>query len=288
MTMPRKNLKEPAGIEYAGLPGMSEECQEAVLRLIQFGDSITSARLLTCDRDHAFILTVNTGDLVAIKSGFSSGYRGAGPRALSYTLTVLKEHGAEVDEYRVDAKLLERLDQSALLRSDLEQLEELSPVRPSRFSDYVFEDDWDRHERGDLWVDFPYVIPFAIIDQRLADLAIKFTASPDQCLLDGYRRLEDIIRKRTSLKEHGQKLFSQAFHGAGSALTWKGVDEGEHAGRANLFTGAYGAHRNPRAHREPRSDLALEVSEFLLLNHLFRLESQTEDRPPTETSERAV
>jgi hypothetical protein len=33
------------------------------------------------------------------------------------------------------------------------------------------------------------------------------------------------------------------------------------------------AHRNPRAHREIREDPIALLSEFLLLNHLFNLES---------------
>jgi hypothetical protein len=118
------------------------------------------------------------------------------------------------------------------------------------------------------------VIPFAIIDARIIDLAISFWKDPDDKLLKGYRRLEDAIRKRTSLDEHGTKLFSQTFAGNNPKLTWDHIDDGERAGRANLFTGAYMAHRNPRAHRELESDRDGQLAEFLLLNHLFRLEKE--------------
>lgn len=71
----------------------------------------------------------------------------------------------------------------------------------------------------------------------------------------------------------GAKLFASAFGGDSPKLTWPDIDPGERQGRANLFIGSVTAHRNVRAHREAieasRSD---ELSEFLLLNHLYRLE----------------
>jgi len=46
----------------------------------------------------------------------------------------------------------------------------------------------------------------------------------------------------------------------------------------NLFTGAFGAHRNPRAHKELTSQNEELLAEFLLLNHLYRLERDTVTR----------
>ena len=47
------------------------------------------------------------------------------------------------------------------------------------------------------------VVPFAIVDGRLVDLALSFWEEPDHRLVTGYRRLEDIVRERTGLQEHG-------------------------------------------------------------------------------------
>ena len=91
----------------------------------------------------------------------------------------------------------------------------------------------------------------------------------------GYRRLEDIVRKRTGLDQHGAKLFSQAFNPTGGALTWNAVDDGERAGRMQLFTGTYSAQRNRRAHVEMGSHAEELLTEFLLLNHLYRLEKDS-------------
>jgi hypothetical protein len=87
------------------------------------------------------------------------------------------------------------------------------------------------------------------------------------------------VREKTGLAESSAKLFSRVFTGKDAVLTWDVPDEGERNGRINLFTGTYMAYRNPSAHREaPKSEL---LAEFLLLNQLYRLESEA---VKTETS----
>ncbi len=44
-----------------------------------------------------------------------------------------------------------------------------------------------------------------------------------------------------------------------------------------LFTGAYLAYRNRRAHRESNDSAESLLAEFLLLNHLYRLEKESID-----------
>jgi hypothetical protein len=261
-----------AGIQYCGIPGASRDCQDSVVRLLQFGDKITRARILSCSNRHCLLLTVNTGDLIAIKSGFSSGYGGEGPRRFSYVLELMNTHDVEIDECEVDETLVERLDRSSLMTSDIEKLDKRKPILPSRWYDYVLEKHYDRARSGTLWDEFPRVIPFAIIDSRISDLAISFWEAPDDRLLKAYRRLEDIVRERTGINEHGAKLFSQAFSGSTPILRWKDIDDGERTGRVNIFTGAYMAHRNPRAHRELKSHSGEQLAEFLILNHLYLLE----------------
>jgi Protein of unknown function (Hypoth_ymh) len=185
-----------------------------------------------------------------VKSGFASGYGGEGPRR-SYVLQILDSHGAEIIEHDVPRSLLEKIDDSALTRSDLKRVKKMRHVRPSRWHDYVSDRDFERAREGTLWCEeFPAVIPFALIDARIMDLALDFWNSPDNSLLVGYRRLEDIVREMTAVKHHGTKLFSQAFNSGDGLLTWEHVDDGERAGRMHLFIGTYGAHRNRRAHKE--------------------------------------
>jgi hypothetical protein len=264
---------ELARIQYMGEDGATDECKDAILRLLQYRDKIMKAEIVTHSTNHGFLLTVNEGILVAIKSGFSSGYGGTGPRGLSYILKVLESHAAIIKECEVSQDLLDRLDQSALTEDDIDTIEKSRLLGPSKWSDYIFQDDWDLKKDGRLWREFPLVIPYAIVDRRLVDLALSFWDNPDEKLLTGYRQLEDIIRDRTGLKEHGTKLF-QALR---TKISWENIDEGEKSGRINLFIGAYMAYRNPRAHRKLDDNSQKQLNEFLLLNHLYVLEAELVD-----------
>jgi hypothetical protein len=265
-----------AAIEYAGIPGASEDCKRAVMRLIQNRDEITDARILSCDGDHCLLLVVNVGDLLAIKSGFSSGYRGEGSHAFSFVLQLLEAHGAKIEEYDVTGELISRLDDSALAMEDIQTIEFARPVRPARWHDYILDERWERDDYGRLWQEFDPIMPLALIDSRLTDLALRFFQFPDASLMKGYRRLEDIIRDRTGLEHHGVKLFSDTFLGDKPKLVWRGASRSEQAARGSLFTAAYSAYRNPRAHRELTHESVDQLQEFLLLNHLFALEKQAD------------
>ena len=246
---------ELGGIEYHGIAGSSQDCQNAVMRLLQFGDSIPRTRILSYSNRHCLLLTNDIGDRIAIKAGFSSGYIGEGPRRFSYALHFLCAHGTDIDECQVDEAVIMRIDDLALTISDLETLNSLKPIRPSRWHDYLPEERYETPFDKRLWDEFPRILPFAIIDSRIMDLALSFRQDPDDKLLRGYRRLEDAVRERTGLDEHGAKLFSKAFTGLASPLYWKHLDEPEKIGRVSLFTGTYMAHRNRRAHRELKNDL---------------------------------
>ena len=277
------NQKSLAGIEYIGKKGSSRCCKKSIVRLLHFGDEITFARLLTYvsgyDAVHCFILTIGDYDLIAVKSGFSSGYSGEGPRTLSEVLQLLQRHGIEIDEYLVSLSIIEKIDKSCLSIKDIEQIENTAPIRPLHWHDYVLgKDHYYSNGHPSLRNEFPVVIPYAIIDHRLIDIALEFQKQPDSTILSGFRRLEDLIRSRTKLTENGVKLFSKAFQGEDSILAWKDIDPGEQQGRAQLFTGVYMAFRNRRAHREASYNAYECLLEFLQINHLFILESEAKER----------
>lgn len=269
---------DPSGVEFHGVAGSSDDCEAAVTRLLQCGPCITHARIITSGRTHCLLLTTDIGDPIVVKSGFASGYGGAGPNALSRSLQLLHSHGADIDEWIADDALIERIDQSALTLTDMNAINKGCPRRPSRWSDYILERDHERARDGSLWHDLPPVMPFSIIDGRIMDLARDFWSDSDGRLIKGYRRLEDMVRKRTGLSENGAKLFSQAFQNDDAPLTWNVKDKAERQGRANLFGATYMAYRNPRAHNEnPATEL---LAEFLLLNQLFRLEAEAVEVSP--------
>jgi hypothetical protein len=280
--MKRTGKKSPACIQYVGLAGITSDCKDAVMRLLQYGDRINRARILSSpmhphSKSHGFLLTINEGDLVAVKAGFASGYGGEGPNGFSFILELLRLHKVEIEEYEVGEDVIDRLDMSSLTNGDIEKIDS-ARRSPNSWYDYISERHMDRSDCGTMWREFSPVIPLAIIDSRITDLALNFSENPDKSLLTGYRRLEDIVRKRTGINEHGHSLFSKAFHGEKAKLDWKELDEAERIGRANLFTGTYMAYRNPRAHRELRHDSCGQLMEFLLLNHLFVLEKTATER----------
>ena len=267
--------EELAGIEYVGRDGITKPCQDAILRLLQFGDKIEKIRILSCNGEHGFLITVSPNDLIAVKAGFGSGYKGEGSRRFSYIFSLLCafDLDTKTEEYEVKKGVMDRLSKSALTIGDLAELQATRSIRPVRFyNDYLWEEHYK--DKDEPWKEFPPVIPFAIVDSRIRDLATSFWDDPDKKLMDGYRRLEDTLRNQTGLEEDGSKLFTKIFLDKKPLLTWKGVREGERAGRAYLFVGAYQAHRNPRAHHEDTHHNDEQLSEFLLLNHLFKLQRE--------------
>jgi hypothetical protein len=278
--MNKLEMEELAGIQYLGLPGITQSCKEAIMRLLQSRANITKAKILTFSppnvesKAHCFLLAIDNLDHMAIKSGFSSGYPGEGPSGFSYVLQLLKLHGVEIEEYEINKEFQERLDQSALTQSDIESLDQANSIRGPYWRDYISERHANSAESGKLLEEFLPIIPFAIVDSRIMDLALSFWNGPNDKLRTGYSRLEDVVRRRTASKESAGKLFSIAFQGPNSLLTWNVKDSGEQVGRASLFTAAYSAHRNPRAHREIEDDPSGQLNEFLLLNYLFTLEGE--------------
>lgn len=276
--------KKLARIEYHGSAGNTESCILAVSRLIHFGDVINKANLLSYFENscgsHSLLLTVNEYTSIVIKSGFSSGYSGEGPRGLSTVLKMLIRHNVEIDEYDISLGIHERLEASCLLNSDLDSLEEQRPIRPIRYYDYIDEEEFPyEFNNSKLKKYFPPSINFGLLDKRIIDLALDFHGNSDHAINSAFRRLEDIIRSRTGLlDESGLKLLTKAFEGENSFLYWRDKNNGEQAGKSNLFKAIFSAYRNPRAHREINSNKHEALREFMLINELFLLESKAYER----------
>lgn len=266
-----------ADIEYHGQAGITQYCLDAIVRLIHFGDRIQKAMLLTHEGRHCFLLTVNYGEIIAIKCGFGSGYTGEGAHGLSTALQLLERHGAEIKEYEVAERVIQCIDGSCLQANDLEYIDQSRPIRPTKWRDYVYEIDGPiGYSNEKLQAQFPLVLPLSLIDTRLIDLALDFEQHTDHVMFTAYKRLEDTVRNKADLLgESGQKLFSKAFMAESSRLHWHDIDTAEQSGRASLFIGAYMAFRNPRAHQESTPGLRQAVHEFLLINMLFTLEAES-------------
>jgi len=275
-----------AEIEYHGTAGSTGACLAAVERLLHHWTGLTTATLVTCEeaghRAHALLLTGDAEGPLAIKSGFASGYGGEGPTGLSSAIVLMDWHGLVIEEVAVEAPFLLRLDASALTEADVARAVDGPFVRPRRVWDYAAATRAGRDTDRNPWRTTVPIMPLAIIDDRLQNLARLFRDDPATALLRGHIRLETILRERIALPEEeadslsGARLVATAFNGDDALLTWPGLQPSERQGRANLFSGTVAAYRNKRAHREPTSGNAYdELSEFLLLNHLFRLERES-------------
>lgn len=284
----RLDLASLAAIQYVGYSGNTASCVRALVRLLHFGELISEVKLLTYASSgqdpiyrHCFLLSINYGELIAIKGGFTSGYHGTGPQGLSTALELFYSYGIEVSECFIDQCVFDRVNSSCLLLSDIERLSTEENISPVDKRKYVY---YPENERS--WPDlklikkkFPAEIPLKIIDDRIVDLAMQFKQNHDSALMSGYRRLEDIIRERTGLiHEHGEKLFSKAFIKDDSLLFWENLHPAENKGRATLFSATYMGYRNRRAHKETGGGINNDLREFLLLNQLYCLESTAVER----------
>ena len=123
---------------------------------------------------------------------------------------------------------------------------------------------------------FARCVPWAVIDERIVDLARVLARDPDKAVFEAFRRLESLVAKRARLPigTSGKEVFRKAFRGAGAALVWDGLPAAEVEGRAQLFEAAFLAYRNPLAHREEKRDVGRADREFYIVNELFLLESE--------------
>ena len=281
MTINLFQSEDGEDFQYHGSPRTTQSCLDALMRQITEPDHIDLAVLLTCGHDHAFYLATQDPTPVLIKSGFTSGYPGEGPAGLAIALHLLLRHRIEVEEVIITPAMMARLNNSKLTARDMSKLREDRRVLPTRIYDYMNDGLRGRGRPTDqMRRQNPLVVPWAILDDRLVDFALEFDQEPDMTVLKAFRRLEALVKERCemSAESHGVKVFQQAFRGAGAILEWKGLPFAEAEGRAKLFEGAYSAFRNARAHRDEAVDKVRAYREFLLINELFLLESETTER----------
>lgn len=275
-------LNSMAGIEYSGMPGISASCLRAVERLLQAGERIQLAVILSAENRHGLLLHMELGGSIAVKTGFTSGYSGEGPSTFARTLQMLKAFDVEMEEIEVSVSLLHRLDRSALNAADLALIGKRDWIRPWRLADYIYTQTKIVNDKVPPLARMPVSMPWGLLDHRLLDLAKGFETNPDYALLTGFRRLEDLVRAKLDKDAPEGRVFATAFSGDRSQLCWHELSAGEHTGRAQLFTGAYSAFRNPRAHKEIEATEHELLQQFLLLNLLFKLEGSAIRRPPLE------
>lgn len=271
-------------IDYVGREGFTQPCVDAIVRLIQSNETIQEVRLLTCDKNHGFLIKIEPEYWIAVRSGFASGYIGQGSVSFGLMLALFDSLDVDVKEYVISKAILDRLNNCSLTIKDMESIESMRRQASRRIYDYMHAVGISNPGNADWYSFFPHAMPLIIIDSRLRKIALEFWTNPSDALMSGYRLLEDIVRERIDSTKGSSKLFSEAFNNNGP-LTWDIDDPGELSGRMHLFTGTYMTFRNPRAHRQLNSQPDELLSEFLLLNQLFLLESEAIERDTASTED---
>lgn len=268
-------------MEYHGVSGSTADCVLAVERLLQHGPRANNCVILSHDENtvshHALMITTYNGDQIFIRSGFTSGYDGEGPRGFAKVLSLLDWHGVQLSEISVSSLVIESVDKATLSDADLKTIYTSKTLKPTRLWDYVYAVNQQRLG-SNPWKDSPSFLPLQIFDDRLATAARDFEQDPDGFLLKGNRLLECSVRDKAGITDSkvsgAVAVFTMAFNGRDPLLIWEGISPAEKEGRSNLFIGFAKSYRNPRAHKSENGTFLEQVQELLLLNHLLCLEAK--------------
>lgn len=263
-------------IQYLGTP-YTQDCLDAIGIILQTQTRIEKALLLSCNQAHAYLIKSHRNTYI-IRSGFSSGYSGEGPKGLASSLQLLLKHNIEVEEINISEKLMKKVNQTSLSDNDLEHILKTQYIRPIQIYEYIYtiyktieyQDTNDRY--------YPTELPYHLIDSRILDLALKFNDDPNRSIFNAFIRLENIIQNRINSDKHSSALFEYAFCSENPPLICKNGDKRASQATGRIFPNIYKAFRNEHAHNEVSKPLKTLIREFLLINELYILESEAIQR----------
>lgn len=259
--------------QYLGTP-FTQDCLNALGFILQTNSVIEKALLLSFNQEHAYLIN-SAKNTYIIRSGFTSGYQGEGPKGLASSLQLLLKHNIEVEEIIITEKIMKKVNHSSLSDTDIKTLLTSNVVRPINIYEYIYAiyQTTEYQIKNDRC--YPTVLPFNLIDERIFDLALKFYDDPNRSIFNAFVRLENIVQKRTNSDKHSSALFEYAFCSENPPLICKSEDKRASQATGRLFTNIYKAFRNEHAHNEVSKPLKILIREFLLINELYLLESES-------------
>jgi len=259
-------------IQYMGTL-YTQDCLEAIGFILQTQKEIEKALLLSCDQKHAFLIKSNR-NIYIIRSGFTSGYQGEGPKGLASSLQLLLKHNIEIDEIIISEKIMTKVNHSSLSDANIKMFLTTKVVRPTNLYEHIYAiyKTTEYQIKNDRY--YPTQLPFHLIDERILDLALKFNDDPNRSIFNAFIRLENIVQKRVNSDKHSSALFEYAFCSENSPLICKSEDKKASQATARLFPNIYKAFRNEHAHNEVSKSPQTSIREFLLINELYLLERE--------------
>lgn len=262
-------------IQYLGTC-YTQDCLEALGFILQTQQNIEKAILLSNKQYHAFLI-ISERNTYVVRSGFTSGYMGEGPKGLASSLQLLLKHQIDIEEVNISEKLMKKVNKALILESDVKHILESKFVRPLRIHEYIYtiyetleyQQINDRH--------YPIELSYHLIDPRIFDLALKFKEEPNNAIMTAYARLEDILRHKTKTDLFSSNLLKTAFISDKHKSMYKWNVDNEEVSNAigRLFTHIFTVYRNECAHGEINKQYKMQIREFILINELYLLENES-------------
>lgn len=259
-------------IQYLGTP-FTQDCLNAIGFILQTQQRIEKALLLSYDQKHAYLVKSDRS-IYIIRSGFTSGYLGEGPKGLASSLQLFLKHNIEVEEVCISEKRMKKVNKTSLSNNDLEHILKTKYIRPIQIHEYIYTiyNTLEYQVKNDRY--YPTELPYHLIDSRILDLALKFNDDPSRSIFNAFIRLENIIKKRINSDKHSSALFEHAFCSENPPLICKSDDKRASQATGRMFPNIYKAFRNEHAHNEVSKPLKTSIREFLLINELYLLERE--------------
>lgn len=263
-------------IQYLGTP-FTQDCLNAIGFILQTQQRIEKALLLSYDQNHAYLVKSDRSTYI-IRSGFTSGYLGEGPKGLASSLQLFLKHNIEVEEVCISEKIMKKVNKTSLSNNDLEHILKTKYTRPIQIHEYIYAiyNTLEYQVTNDRY--YPTELPYQLIDSRILDLALKFNDDPNYSILTAYTRLEDIVKVKINDRSlFSNNLLKTAFISdkqRQSIYFWDANNEKISNALGCLFTNIFTVYRNERAHSEVDKPYFKQLREFLLINELYLLERE--------------
>lgn len=265
-------------IQYLGTP-YTQDCIEAIALVIQIEDQLERALVLTYEHSHCFLIK-GYRNIYLIRFGFRSDYISEGYKGFVKALNLLQRHEVEIKELIITPKEFEIINKNSLSDSNIDCFLNNPRSRTNTIYEYISNLNFMLKEPLRIDGYYPNELPLNLIDERVLDLALKFRDDADASIMKAYTRLEDIIRKKINSHKFSASLIEDAFcsdlkKNRLSPFKWDSENEESSTAIGRLFVNTFKAYRNQRAHSEVNKSTSQLQREFLLINELYLLESET-------------
>jgi hypothetical protein len=262
------NIDALAGIQYLGVSGVSKDCYDAFVIVLQ-SYHVSQMIVLTTKEahtsNHALLMHSSIGD-ICIKDGFASGYVGEGPYWFDKVIKLALIAQIDIDEAQISGNVLKRVKESCLICDDIDYIS--LTKRGCRLGDYILS--YESNYSLDSTTITSTRLPLCNINQALLPLAFTFNVDPVSAIMKANTLLEDKLREHvdTNRKEEvGSKLAAE-FCKDGSC-----DDTLTKGGAYMLFQAYFKLYRNAIMHRNVQENNDM-IFEFLYVNKLFNLIEQ--------------